>query len=102
MGDPGFLFLFLIAAFTLFAVAGWFNARRETAALRERLKKSYGRLPERKYAPEETARIPRYFEEHIPEDIRSLLAGSASCWIIGLITVYHYRMRGRREVLMKR
>ena len=71
MGDPGFLFLFLIAAFAVFAVAGWFNARRETAALRERLKRSYGRLPERKYTPEETARIPRYFEEHIPEDIRS-------------------------------
>ncbi|MBR5115735.1 MAG: hypothetical protein IK096_01590, partial [Lachnospiraceae bacterium] len=71
MPDPGVLFLFLIGALFVFAVAGMVNARRDAAALREKLRKGYGRLPDRKYAPEETARIPRYFEKHVPEDIRS-------------------------------
>lgn len=71
MSNTGVFLFVIVAVIFCFFVMGIFRAKREDKERRERLKKSFGKLPEHRYSPEQIARIPRYFEKHIPADVRS-------------------------------
>lgn len=83
MSDPGYIFIAIIIFLAAAAALGIVNARRIRKEQREKLRRSFGTYPGHEYAPDELARIPRYFEKHgkeAPFSVDDITANDLDLW----------------------